>query len=149
MKIIDDVFETTNDDTQIKVTQKDIKKLNEIHPKCLSEIVDENGPIIWVLMIPTTQKIMRDFLEKRITEKDILKLTNLNVVYDSIYFCSVTTLPEYRKKGLTKKLCIEVVEEMKKAHPIKNVFVWPFTSDGRELAKKISNETSLNLFFLK
>ena len=148
MKIIDEVFATGKDKNQIQVSEKDIKKLYKIHPRCLSEIANENGPIIWLLVIPTNQKIMNDFLEKKITEKDILKFTNPGDSYDSIYLCSASTLPEFRGKDLTKNLCLEVIEEIKKTHPIKNLFVWPFTKAGKNLAENISVKSALILFSL-
>lgn len=147
--IIDEVFATGKDKNQIQVTKKDMQKLTKIHPNCLSEIANENGPIIWVLMIPTTQKIMEDFLGKKISEKQILENTMPGENYSCIYLCSASTLPEFSGKGLTKKLCLEAIEKMRKSYAIENLFVWPFTPAGKELAKKISSETSLNLFFLK
>jgi hypothetical protein len=146
MDIIDEVFATGKDKNQIQVTKKDMQKLTKIHPNCLSEIANENGPIIWVLMIPTTQKIMEDFFGKKISEKQILENTIPGENYSCIYLCSASTLPEFAGKGLTKKLCFEVIEKMRKSYSIENLFVWPFTVAGKKLAERIAIETGLNLF---
>ena len=56
IQLIDTVFSTRKDLNQIKVNQKVMKKLELISPATLSELADENGPTIWVLLIPTKKK---------------------------------------------------------------------------------------------
>jgi hypothetical protein len=145
LAIIDETFATRKDPNQLQVTENDIQKLQNIHPSTLSEFADKDGPAIWVLLIPTTKKIMDDFLSGKISERNILERTEAGENYNAIYLCSVTTLPEYRGKGLTKKLAIKAIESIRKIHPIKYLFVWPFTKEGDALAKKISEETGMEL----
>jgi len=94
LAIIDEVFETRDDPEQIQVTQQQLKKLQAIHPATLSELADENGPVIWILIIPTTKIIMQEFLEDKISEKALLEKTQAGINYDCIYLCSATKLPE-------------------------------------------------------
>ena len=54
LQLIDEVFATRQDPNQLQVTQKEIKKLAKLHPATISELADESGPVIWVLLIPTT-----------------------------------------------------------------------------------------------
>src|ERR1043165_4164813 len=96
MKGIDEVFATRNDPDQLQVTPGQIKKLQALHPASLSELADENGPLIWVLMIPTTNKIMKDFLAGIISENELLNQTTPGMSYESVYLCSASTLPEAR-----------------------------------------------------
>jgi hypothetical protein len=145
LNLIDEVFATRNDAQQIQVTSNQMKKLHQIHPKCLTEFANEHGPLIWVLIIPTTTLIMEDFLEGKISEKILLENTPIGVPYDAIYLCSATTLPEERAKGKTKRLCIDAIKEIQLTNPIKKLFVWPFTKEGEALAKSIANASSLNL----
>ena len=148
LKLIDEVFATRNDPYQIQVTEQEMIKLNHIHPSCLTELADENGPLIWILMIPTTNSIMEDFIKNKITEKELLDNTPLNIAYQSIYLCSATTLPEARNKGKTKELSINAIKEIQKTNPIENLFVWPFTKAGEALATTIANASLLKLYRL-
>ena len=130
LQLIDTVFSTSKDLNQIKVNQKVMKKLELISPATLSELADENGPTIWILIIPTTKKVMDDFLNKTISEKEILSKTKPGQKYECIYLCSATTLPEYRGKGETKKLCLKGIKTISKDYPIQTLYVWPFTKAG-------------------
>lgn len=145
LSIIDEVFATRNDPDQIQVTAKQLKKLNKIHPSCLTEFANEQGPLIWVLMIPTTALEMEDFLNGKISEKKLLDNTPLGRPYESIYLCSATTLPEARGKGKTKQLCLDAIKAIQLNHPIKNLCVWPFTKEGEALAISIASASSLKL----
>lgn len=145
LDLIDEVFATRNDPGQIQVTQKQLKKLEKIHPATLSEISNEDGPLIWILVIPVTNEVMEDFLADKITETELLERTQPGQKYDCIYLCSATTLPEMRGKGETKKLCLEAIKAIRKDHPVTSLMVWPFTSEGEKLAKAISAECKLPL----
>jgi len=145
MQIIDEVFATRNDPDQLQVTPSQLEKLQQIHPSTLNELSDENGPLIWALMIPTTRAVMMDFIENRISEKQLLEHTPLHVSYDCIYLCSVSTLPEMRGKGKTKALCLDAIQAIRKDHPITTLFVWPFTSEGNMLAEALAKACGLEL----
>ena len=145
LQLIDEVFATRNDPDQIQVTQKQLKKLGAIHSATLSEYANQEGPLIWILMIPTTTVIMTEFLSGKISEKGLLKKTKPGISYDCIYLCSATTLAEYRGKGKTKQVCLEAIERIMKDHPIKTLFVWPFSAEGRRLADSLANACGLKL----
>lgn len=149
LTLIDEVFATRNDPDQIQVNQKQLKKLQNIHPATLSELENEDGPAIWILIIPTTKDIMNDFLQHKISEKELLAKTKAGDSYDCVYLCSATTLPEYRGKGETKKLCIAAIRSVCNTHPIKTLFVWPFTKEGELLAAKAAKECGLELLKVK
>lgn len=72
MSLIDETFATRKDPGQIQVSQAQIKKLHAIHPATLSEFANDNGPLIWILIIPTRSAIMHEFLTGKITEKQLL-----------------------------------------------------------------------------
>ena len=145
MEIIDATFSTRKDPDQLQVSKKDIDKLHQIHPACLSEFTYQGGPGIWILLIPTTQNVMNNFLEKRISERQILENTQPGETYSCLYLCSATTLPELRGKGLTKNLCLGSIAEIMKNHPINTLFVWAFTKEGEILADAIAKKTDLQL----
>ena len=145
LSLIDEVFDTRKDPNQLQVNQQVMKKLGKIHPATLSEFADENGPAIWVLVMPTTTNIMNDFLSRKISEKDILTKTRPGDKYTCIYLCSATTLPEYRGKGESKKLCLQAIKAICKDHPIETLFVWPFTKEGEKLAASLAKACKLPL----
>jgi ribosomal protein S18 acetylase RimI-like enzyme len=47
-------------------------------------------------------------------------------------------LPEFRNRGIAKRLTMEAIENIKKQHPVKTLFVWPFTKEGNSLAEGIA-----------
>lgn len=145
MEIIDGVFETRNDPQQLQVTQKDLAKLQALHPATLAEYNEGNGPCVWVLLIPTTKAIMQEFLDGKISEKAILQKTLLGTSFEAVYLCSATTLPEYRGKGITSRIAVEAINSIKAKHPIADLFVWPFTPEGEILAKKLAEKLELPL----
>jgi hypothetical protein len=145
LQLIDEVFETRQDPNQLQVNQTVMKKLEQIHPATLSELADENGPVIWALLIPTTTEVMNDFLAGKISEKDILIKTKPGEKYTCIYLCSVTTLPEYRGKGKSKKLCLDAINSICKDYLIETLYVWPFTKEGELLADSIAKLCNLSL----
>ncbi len=145
LELIDETFATRKDPGQIQVTQAQMKQLEAIHPATLSEKANDDGPLIWVLLIPTTKTIMNNFLSGKISETQLLEQTKPQQNYDCIYLCSATTLPEARGKGDTKKLCLAAIEEISKDHNITSLFVWPFSKEGGQLAQKIADELKLPL----
>ncbi len=146
IQLVTEFFDTRNDPDQISVTPEEREKLESIHPATLSELANDDGPMVWILLIPTSTSIMDRFINGTITEKQLLEETQPGVAYDTIYLCSASVLPEYRQKGLAKKVAIEAINSIRKDHTIKSLFYWPFSSEGRGLAKSISREVDLPLF---
>lgn len=146
LQLADEVFAVKSDAGQLNVDEKVITQLQHIHPSTLSEFDDGSGPAAWILMIPATLEVMNKFLAKEITESELLNLTPPDIKYESIYLCSALVLPEYRNKGLAKKLSVEAIKNISRLHTIKALFVWPFSKEGDALANKISGLTSLPLY---
>ncbi len=90
IKLAEEFFNMKNDPAQLSVDEDTMRRLLEIHPATLTERTDENGPIAWMLIIPTTKEVMDDFLLRKITEKEILSRTPPGVKYDTIYFESTS-----------------------------------------------------------
>ncbi len=143
--LADEVFDMRNDPDQLNVNPKVIRRLEKIHPSTLSEEIDSNGPVAWVLVIPTTIELMNRFLKGEISEKELFKMTPLNASYEALYLCSALVLEEYRRKGITKRLVLEAIDSIRKIHPLKALFVWPFTEDGDRAAEAIAKEAGMKL----
>ena len=146
IQLVTEFFDTKNDPDQISVSEEERDKLYKIHPATLSELANEDGPMVWILIIPTTQAIMERFLKGEISEKQLLEETLPGAVYEAIYLCSVFILPEYRHKGLAKKVGMEAINSIRKDHPIKSLFYWPFSNEGKGLAAFAAKELGLQLF---
>lgn len=144
-EIIDEVFATRSDPDQLQVDEKIIAKLQQIHPATIGELADHNGPLIWCLLIPTTNKVKEDFVAGKISENDLFNQTHPGEVFDCIYLCSVTTLPEQRGQGKTMQLCLEGIKRIQEDHPVKSLFVWAFSEGGDKLAESLSKKTGLPL----
>jgi ribosomal protein S18 acetylase RimI-like enzyme len=145
IQLAEDVFASRTDTNQLSVDEKIIRRLQRIHPATISEYDDGNGPVVWILVIPTTFELMNMFLEKIISEKELYELTPLNTRYEALYLCSAMALPEYRGKGIAKRLTIQAIESIRKDHPIKSLFVWAFSTEGDALAEKVASLTGLPL----
>lgn len=144
--LAEEVFATKDDPDQLDVNNEVIKHLQEIHPATVSEYDDGNGPVAWIILIPTTLELMHQFLEKKISEKELYELTPLNVSYQSLYLCSAMVLDEYRRKGIAKKLILNAIEVIRINHPLKYLFVWTFSKEGERGAEEMARITSLRLF---
>jgi GNAT superfamily N-acetyltransferase len=145
MQLIDETFSTREDPDQLQVDEKVIARLNELHPASLSEYNEGNGPAVWVLLIPTVTELMEKFISDEISEQRLFDATKPGMKFDCIYLCSATVLPEYRRKGLAKKMTVEAIEKIREDFEIRTLFVWPFSEGGIELAKRIAEEVGLEL----
>jgi len=146
IQLADEVFAVKNDPDQLDVNQNVLDRLHQIHPATVSQYDDGNGPVAWVLVIPTTIEIMNRFLENKISEKQLFELTPLETTYEVLYLCSALVLEEYRRKGITKNLVLTAIENIRKAHPLKSVFVWAFSPEGDLAAENIARLANLPLY---
>ncbi len=146
IQLAEDVFAVRNDPDQIDVNEDVLERLRSIHPSTVSEYNEGNGPAAWLLVIPTTTELMLRFLEHKISERELFDLTPLHSKYESLYLCSAMVLEEYRRKGITKRLALKAIEEIRKDHPLKAMFVWSFTEEGDLAADTIVKAVKLPLY---
>jgi ribosomal protein S18 acetylase RimI-like enzyme len=146
MKLAEEFFDTRTDPTQISVDQKVMDRLKRIHPFTMIEKRTRKGPVAWVLIIPTTQKLMKQFIKSEINERELLRKTPLHIKYDAIYLCSALVLPEYRRKGIAKRLMVKAIKSIRKDHPINAIFHWAFSTEGRKLAVSVTKACNLPLY---
>ena len=146
IQLAEDVFAVKNDPTQLDVDQEALERLQKIHPASVSEYTEGNGPIAWLILIPTTKDLMNKFLANKISEKELYKKTQINSNYEAIYLCSALVLEEYRKKGIIKELTCKAILNIKKDHPIKSLFVWAFSKEGDIGAESVARKVQLPLF---
>jgi hypothetical protein len=143
--LAEEFFDMKNDPDQISVDEETRTKLLAIHPNTMTEVRNEEGPIVWILVIPTTTDVMEQFLTKSINEQQILLKTSPGDVFEAVYLCSALVLPEHRGKGLAKRSAVQAVHEIQRRHPIKHLFAWTFSKEGERLAVSIAREIGLPL----
>ena len=102
--------------------------------------------VAWLLIIPTTINLMNRFLAKQITEKELFNLTPPDTAYEALYLCSVLVLQEYRRKGITKRLALKAIEDIRKDHPLKCLFVWAFSKEGDQASEALAGLAGMPLF---
>ncbi len=146
IQLADEVFASKNDPSQLDVNQEVLQRLQRIHPATVSEYDDGNGPVAWVLLIPTTTDLMNRFLNKEISEKELFELTPLDTPYEALYLCSAMVLAEFRRKGIAKQLALSAIENIRKDHPVKAMFVWAFSPEGDLGSEVVARLTALPLF---
>jgi hypothetical protein len=146
IQLAEDVFATKKDPAQLDVNENVLDRLKRIHPSTVSEYDDGEGPVAWILLIPTTADLMNRFLREEITEKELFDRTPLDGRYDAIYLCSAMVLDVFRRKGIAKRLTLEAINAIRKDHPIKTLFVWAFSEEGDRCAEAMAQLTSLPLY---
>lgn len=145
IQLADEFFATRNDPEQLDVNQEVIQRLGEIHPATLSEDIEGDGPVVWILMIPTTEETMQRFIQGAINESELLNETKPGLNYDAIYLCSALVLPEFRGQGRAFRIAADAISAIRKDHPIRFLYSWNFSEEGRRLAKRLALTNGLPL----
>ena len=144
-EVINEVFSLRTDTDQLQVTELEQKKLAALHPACLTELANDAGPLIWCLVIPTTHVTMQKFLAAEISESQLLEQTSIGDTFTAIYLCSVTSLPEVRARGKSYALCEKAIKSICETYTITNLYVWPFSTQGLNLALKLAENLNIPL----
>lgn len=145
LQLAEDAFAMRSDPAQLQVDENVLQHLRQLHPATVMEESDANGPIAWVLLIPTTLELMQAFVSGRITEQQLYDRTPLGGNYTALYLCSGLVLPEHQRKGLATRMTLKAIDHMRKDHPIEALFVWTFSDAGRASAQSISKAAVLPL----
>jgi hypothetical protein len=144
-ELIDDVFDTQNDSTQLRFSENDIEKLISLSPHTLQEAANEDGPYAWISVFPTSLDLMNQFVSEQINERQLFDLTNKEDSNEVVYLCSAIVLPEFRNQGLALKFTIQAIEALQLSYPIRVALVWPFSDNGLRLAEKAAEACGLSL----
>lgn len=145
LELAEETFAVRKDPAQLDVDEEVLEHLRSIHPATVSEKDDGNGPVAWVLLIPTTTELMEAFVSGAITERELYERTPAPGTYEAVYLCSALVLEEYRRQGITRELALDALERMRRDHPVNALFVWSFSPEGRKSAEAIAREAGLPL----
>jgi len=141
-------FDARTDPRQIAFTEEDMKYMQTLHPACINEISNDEGPICWVTIIPTSLSNMHRFLLGEFAENELLQNTTSSTPFEAIYLCSALTLPEFRNQKITFNASISAIEQIVSTHEVKALFTWPFSEEGLQLCEKIAQHFHLPLHCL-
>ena len=145
LQLAEDAFAMRSDPAQLQVDEHVLEHLLQLHPASVREEHDADGPIAWVLLVPTTLELMQDFVRGRITEQQLYDRTPLGVPCQAVYLCSGLVLPEHQRKGLATRITLEALDHLRRDHPIEALFVWTFSEAGLASAKAIATAADLPL----
>lgn len=145
IRLAEQTFEARNDPDQLDVDEDVIRRLTDLHPATLSERNEGDGPVIWILLIPTTLETMELFIQAAIGERELLARTRPGDRFEAIYLCSALVLPEFRNRGYALELSLHALAALRENQPVSHLYVWPFSEAGLALAKRLSKETGLAL----
>lgn len=145
MELVDETFDIKNDPGQLQVNSQVMKHLQLIHPATLTDHQDADGPIAWILLLPTLTTLREPFLKGEINEQALVDQTPVGAKYDTIYLCSATILPDHRRNGLGTTLVVDAIALIQQEHVINSLFYWAFTPEGDRLAEKVAQLTNLPL----
>ena len=151
LDLVDEVFESKSDPNQLSFTEEDMEHLQALHPACLNEHANEDGPYAWISIFPTSSDLANKFVGGKSTERELFdKTLELNPTQlNTVYLCSALVLPEFRKNMIAFTTTIQAIEGMKNNLPIHQLLVWPFSHEGEQLAKKIAKASQLPLLIKK
>jgi ribosomal protein S18 acetylase RimI-like enzyme len=146
VRLAEEFFAVKNDPDQLDVDEEVLSRLTALHPATVSEEVEGDGPVVWVLLIPSTLESMHRFLRKEITEKDLLDAAHPGDGFDALYLCSALVLPEFRNRGRAERITLQAIAQLQKDFPLKALFVWPFSKEGDRLSQRIAQRLALPLY---
>lgn len=143
IELAETFFKTKNDPAQLSITPEVMERLRRLHPRSMTEMADEQGPYVWIIVIPTTDGVMEDFIAGRIDERELLERTPPDISYEALYLCSALVLPEFRGRGLARRAVGEAIAQIRTTHPLRTLFYWAFSTEGERLAAAVARETGL------
>lgn len=133
-------FGTQSDPDQIPIGAESTKKLESIHKDaCLFKLDEKGNPIGWVTVVPTSIETMDKFLDKKITEVQLLEEAMKEKKFEALYLCGIFVLPEYRRKGYAKGMMIEVIEKVIGNNKDAQFYAWPYSGEGKIALKSLSS----------
>lgn len=145
LALADEVFATKHDPNQLDVDEAVIERLFKIHPYSMNEFDDGEGPVAWLVLIPSTNELMQQFIMHQISEKELFDKTEIGGNFESVYLCSALVLPEYRRKGIIKDLAMKAMAEVQKQHKITSLVAWPFSEEGNLASEELASTLGLPL----
>ena len=148
LKISDAFFDSIDDPEQLPATKESREKLRQLHVNSRWCRLRHGEPISWIVVLPTTKILMRQFLDGIITERQLLNLSEPQEVYDALYLAVAFTIPEHRGHGYSKDMFRRAIEGIPHTEDVA-LFCWPVSDEGSGLAESLAKELEKEIFIKK
>ena len=136
LSVAENFFKTASDSSQIPINKESFYKIQRLHPKTLLYKTKNNKPISWIVILPTSKKLADEFLQGKISERELLDKSNPQKEYEALYLCAAFTIPKYRRKGYVIEMLNEAIGSIPHTDDIK-LFAWSYSQEGKSLIKKL------------
>ena len=141
-----ELFHTENDDTQASPTlEKSLQVINKEKYNFISINDDNNEPIAWSLVMPTSLEVMDNFLSEKITERELLETSRADDKFEALYLFAVIVLPEHRRSGLGQFLFKTQIEYFKEKYNITEFYTWWFSEEGKKLGDSLEKKLGIQV----
>jgi len=149
LRISEEFFGTASDPDQMPINQESADKLQSIHPETISYKCDEQQhPIAWTVVVPTSVDVMKQFIHKKISEKELLDLATKEKKFESIYLCGIFVLPEFRRKGYATEIVKEAISKVSQGNNLP-LYSWAYSPEGQKLLHALSQELKQKIMVLQ
>ena len=144
-RIAERLFGTKEDKTQAKPTLKNALKLISIEKNNFICLKDGDKIIAWSVVLPTSIKAMKRFLERKINERELFAISMSQPFFETLYLTAVIVLPEYRKKGIGSSLMKKQIVYFKKKYGIGDFYALTLTEEGKKLIKAVERDLHIKI----
>lgn len=139
-------FRLESDSNQIQLS--DILFNDLMNSSCEEQCIIKKGKSVigTTYFIVTSKEIMKKFIYSEINERELLRLSRRNNLWEVIYFCDAILMSSYRNKGIMTKAGFTVLKNLNIKFNPTAIFAWIYSEGGRKLLKKFSEEFNLEYF---
>ncbi len=109
---------------------------------------DNEKPIAWSIVLPTSRGSKTKFLNREITENQLFEDSINNQSFESLYIFAAIVLPNYRKRGFAKELARYQINYFKSTYKITDYFAWIFSPEGEKLIKSLESHNSIKIDYI-
>ena len=142
-QLAQDFFHTETKPDEIQISEENKRFIHKYMPDCNNIIRAEKKVIGSTFIVPCNKEIMRRFLNKKISEKDLFEEVKKKITYknfDTIYLCSSFLKKEYRGRGLAIEARIKSIKKILHGRRIKPIlFTWAQTKEGKKSVKRTAS----------
>ena len=145
-----ELFHTEDDNTQASPTMYNSLQIIGKEKHNFISINDNTGqPIAWSVVVPTSFEVMDKFLNKKITEKELLEISSIDNKFEALYLMAVVVQPDYRKKGIAKFLFGTQIKYFKNKYDINHFYSWYLSEEGKKLGLSIEKDMNIKISTVK
>ncbi len=148
-KIAEQFYGSESHPDHIPIKAESAAKLDSISDNWFNCAFDDNNePISWIVVIPTSIALMKDFITAKITEKQLFDSTSIATPQEALYLCSAFTIPEYRRQGLAMRLILETIGQFEQSGT-KELFAWIYSPEGEQMVTTMQQRYGRKIYIRK